>query len=139
MYTAWMFFFRRIASICAAAVLMIGFCGCNSEDQRFHISGTVTFKGKPIPEGYITFEPDTTKGASGGPGMAKIINGKYDTRSADSNGTLGGPHLVRIDGFDGRTTGGGKGEVPTPNMLFSGFRTNVELPKEDTTKDFEVK
>ncbi len=112
--------------------------GCSSEERRYHISGNVTFKGKPIPEGYITFEPGNSQGSSGGPGRTKIINGKYDTRNADSVGTLGGPHLIRIDGFDSKTTKGGSGEVPTPNMLFSGFTTKENLPKENTTKDFDV-
>ncbi len=128
----------RIAYVCFSLSVALLVTGCSSEESRYHISGTVTYKGNPLPDGYITFEPDNSKGASGGPGRTKITNGKYDTRNADSVGTLGGPHVVRIDGFDSKTTKGGGGEIPTPTMLFTGFTSKEDLPKENTTKDFNV-
>ncbi len=33
------------------------------------IVGSVTHKGKPVVEGYIVMEPDTAKGAKGGPAV----------------------------------------------------------------------
>ena len=126
-----------VALILTASVLL---GGCGGE-QRFHLSGNVTYKGKPVPFGYLIFEPDTTKGNSGGPGNCKIENGKYDTRSEDGTGILGGPHVVRIRGFDAIASGKGSGtkEVAMPGVLFSEFTVSEDLPKKNGTKDFDVK
>jgi len=114
--------------------------GCGSGERRYHLSGQITYKGKPVPSGYLIFEPDTSKGNSGGPGTCKIIEGKYDTRSENGTGILGGPHLVRIRGFDAVVTGQGSGtrEVVMPNSLFEEYVFNEDLPKQNGTKDFDV-
>ena len=112
------------------AVLIVAVVGCGSGDtgpQRYRVSGKVTFNGQPVPAGSIYFE--TADGPSGG---AQIINGSYDTSSG--KGVVGGPHDIVIQGFDG--VGLAPGELGTP--LFNPFRVNEDLPKSDTTKDFEV-
>lgn len=121
--------------------MVLGSClmlGCNSGDQVYHLSGDVTYKGKPVPSGMIIFEPDNAQGNSGGPGRAKIHDGKYDTREEDGAGIVGGPHLIRITGLDGGTHGQTAGEIGLPNMLFPEYQTKEDLPKEDAVKNFEV-
>jgi hypothetical protein len=117
-------------SSCLLVVLMCGIYGCGSADtgpERFQVSGTVNFNGQPVPAGTIYFET-----MDGPAGSAQISNGAYDTR--DGKGVVGGPHVAVIQGFDG--TGTNPGEMGKP--LFNPQRIDVDLPKEDTTKDFDI-
>src|SRR5688500_11969800 len=83
------------------AVLAALLAGCSSGERTYHLSGAVSYQGKPVPAGHIVFEPDTKSGNSGGPGFAKIKDGRYDTSILDGRGTVGGPHVVIIHGLDG--------------------------------------
>lgn len=107
--------------------------GCSGE-KNYSLSGTVSFRGKPVPAGYIVFEPDTTAGNNGAAAFAKIKDGHYDTRIEDGRGTVGGSHLIRIRGFDGIP----QGELRDGRLLFPDYNTTADLPKEDETLDFEV-
>ena len=109
--------------------------GCDKGGPaRYDVSGTVTYQGQPVPIGSIVFEPDSTKGNSGASGSAQIKDGKYDTREEDGTGTIGGPHLVRILGLDGKPDG----ELTRGTPLFPEYGTTIDLPKETTTHDFDV-
>ena len=121
--------------VCTSACWLTG---CGSGEKSFHLSGTITFKGQPVPDGHIIFEPDNTKGNKGAPGQSKIIDGKYDTNSEDGRGVVGGPHLITIMGFDGKSHGATKSEIGLPGILFPKYSTTADLPSEDAVKDFEV-
>jgi hypothetical protein len=108
--------------------------GCSRGERLYHVAGNVTFAGKPVPKGTIVFEPDTSRGNQGSAGFAQIVNGHYDTRVGEGKGTVGGPHLVRILGLDGIP----RGELVNGSPLFPEYNTTADLPKEDTTLDFEV-
>ncbi len=120
------------------AVLLVVLVGCSNSERRYRLSGSVTFKGAPVPEGYIVFEPDGSKGNKGGPGRAKILDGKYDTGLVDGVGVLGGPHLVRISGFDKKITGATAAEVALPKSLFTDHTRTEDLPTQDGILDFSV-
>jgi hypothetical protein len=113
------------------ALFAVAFAGCGSKPDegptRYQVSGQVTFDGKPVPTGTITFV--TTSGPSG---SAQITDGKYDTRTG--KGVVGGPHQVMIEGFDGKGTELGA----VGNPIFNPYRIEADLPQEDTTKDFVV-
>lgn len=113
------------------------FSGCGPGGAPQHnVAGTVTFDGQPVPRGSIRFLPDTEKGNTGPGGAAEITNGAFDTAKAGS-GTVGGRHIVIIDGFDGNAQP--ENELPIGKPLFTEFRTNVDLPKQDATgQDFTV-
>src|SRR5262245_61480793 len=99
-----------------ARLLLIGCLfamGCTSGSSPSHLSGKVTFDGKPVPAGRVFFLPNSAKGGSGPGGFAEIKDGKYNTRTKGA-GTLGGPLIVRIDGFDGK----GTPENPVGQPLF---------------------
>lgn len=120
-------FARRRLAVIAALWLGAGLVGCGGRGdatKRFDLSGSVTFDGKAVPAGTILFEPDSSKGNKGPAGFAKIADGRFDT-AAGGKGTIGGPHVVRITGSDEAT-------------LFSDYVTQADLPKEKSTKDFEV-
>jgi hypothetical protein len=121
----------------AAAILagILALNGCNKGGARgYNVSGTVTYKGQPIPVGSIVFEPDAGKGNSGPSGSAQIKDGKYDTSLPGGKGTVGGPHLVRIIGLDGKPAG----ELTEGTPLFPDYRTTIDLPKETSTQNFDV-
>lgn len=98
---------------------------------RYELTGQVTYKGQPVPGGRILFEPDSDLGNSGSGSIAEIVNGQYRTR--DNKGTVGGPHVVTIFGTNGKTA-----TETYDNSLFSPFKKNVDLPREDASLDFEV-
>ena len=106
--------------------------GCGG-DKVHHLSGTVSFQGKPVPAGHIVFEPDAGSGNTGSPAFAKIKEGRYDTR-LEGQGTIGGPHTVLIHGRDGIP----RGELLNGLPLFQDYSTKADLPSEEGTLDFEV-
>lgn len=130
---------RRLGVLAVVVVCVLGSGSCRG--AKLHgISGRVSFGGKPVPSGTVTFEPEGA-GPGRGPGLvAQIKDGRYS--SVPNTGHAGGPHRVRIVGFDGvSTTLDGKPggmELPTGKLLFAPFETTVELPKTSTTRDFEA-
>jgi len=128
---------RRIAKLaCWAAPLVMAalVAGCGSDGPpRYHLSGNVTYKGQPVPAGSITFLPDSAAGNTGAATSVDINQGKFDTMAVDK-GHVGGAHIVKITGLDGVASD----EFPKGVMLFPDYETKADLPKEDSTKDFEV-
>lgn len=112
--------------------------GCQkSDDGRYRFSGTVTYRGVPVPIGSIMFEPDSSKGNSGPAGSAAINDGKFDS-DLNGSGFVGGPHVVTIQGFNG--------ENPDPDFAPHGapigggrsFIQQLDLPSEDVELKFEM-
>jgi hypothetical protein len=116
-----------------AGVLVLSGCGGDSGPQRYNVSGSVTFDGKPVPAGSVLFEPDRSKGNSGPAAAVKIKDGKYDSK-IDGKGTVGGPHVVKITGMDGVP----QEDFPDGTVLFAEYSTTVDLPKGDGVQDFDV-
>lgn len=127
---------RTILFAMAVLLVSLGPIGCGSADgpNRVRVSGKVTFQGKPVPVGAIYFDPDTSKGNEGPQGFAPIKDGQYDT-SRDGTGVVGGPHRVRIAGFDGVAS---SDDAPQGRPLFPPYTTTVDLPKESVQKDFDI-
>ena len=108
--------------------------GCGERGtQRIRVTGQVTFEGKPLPFGNITFEPDTAKGNRGPQGYARIQDGKYDTDLAGS-GPNPGAQSVFIEGYPELGTSADNRST----RLVCSYRTTVDLPHEDAKKDFNV-
>jgi hypothetical protein len=124
------------ASVCGA-LLLAPTAGCNSKDGpvRYNYRGSVTFKGQPVKAGRILFEPNAKSGNRGPQGFAVIQNGVYDTSKNGGKGAVGGPHTVRIHGFDGK---GATDDSPFGAQLFKPNEQSADLPKEDSTMDFTV-
>lgn len=125
---------RVLGSTLMLASLMMT-AGCGEEGlKRYDVSGTVTYKGEPVPAGMIQFMPDNAKGNSGPPGNATIEDGKFDT-AAEGLGTVGGPHKVVVDVYDGEAQGG---DFPQGRPIFRGYQTEIDLPEEATTIEIEI-
>jgi hypothetical protein len=119
-----------MALIVALFVLATG-CGPDGP-QRYRMSGKVTFEGRPVPTGMISFEP-AEKGIGGG--FAPIVNGAYDTERT-GRGHLGGEHSVQITGFDGVMNPDDPDSSARP--MFKPYTFTADLPEETTTRDFAL-
>jgi hypothetical protein len=128
----------RFVAIGALAVAITGSGGCDKKGvDRFDLKGKVTFRGRPIPKGYLLFAPDGDKGNSGPGAKAGIADGNYETLAGQ--GTVGGPHVVTIFGADGVPYKMEDGMTnPIGKPLFPTYRAKVDLPKQSGTYDFEV-
>lgn len=122
-----------LLTLAATGTVCLLSLGCSTADgpPRYHVSGSVTYQGKPVPGGRIMFEPDATQGNSGPGAVAEISEGRYATRS--DRGVVGGPHRVTIYGTDGTVA-----TEERDNALFVPYRTEVDLPEADTTHDFSI-
>ena len=123
-------FTRALAITCC--MLLSGItAGCSRPGPtRYSLKGTASFKGKAVPAGRVMLAPDGTQGNRGPAAYAQINDGRFTTETG--KGHVGGPHLVEIQGFD--TTAG----TEPPTSLFPIYETVVDLPKADSTMDFEV-
>ncbi len=54
--------------------------GCGKKGPaRYRVSGSVTYKGKPVPVGAIQFTPDVSKGNTSPSAFAAIKDRRYDS------------------------------------------------------------
>ncbi|MEW4565249.1 hypothetical protein AB1K70_22180 [Bremerella sp. JC770] len=120
------------ALVLVAGLLLVLGCAKSDGLERYHLSGSITYEGRPVPAGEIQFTPNSREGNPGPGTFLKIENGHYET--APGKGVLGGPYGVRIVGYDGQANS----ESDLGVSLFKPFSEKVDLPKEDSTKDFEI-
>ena len=118
----------------AVCCLLLSGCG-DSGPLRYHVSGTVTHEGVPVPKGSILFQPEGAQGDRQY-GSATINDGKFDTAAEGGEGIMGGPHLVSIEAFDGSTEN--PDLMPHGRSLGTGYREPFELPQKDTTLNIEL-
>lgn len=127
----------RQLQVCAiAAVALTAGCGRTTGPARYDLSGSITYDGKPVPAGSIVFAPDTSKGNDGPGASADIKDGKY--RLVSGRGTIGGPHVARISGFDGKPIQDGPIINPMGKPLFANVQISVDLPKQAATHNIDV-
>lgn len=132
-HTSWL---HTLAQSTALAILTLCIAGCGPTDdlKKFTVTGSITMAdGKPVPAGEINFEPDGEAGNKGPASMTQINGGKYTLPTA--NGVVGGKYIVTIMPYDGVAFGEsiqGKPLVKAP------YVEKVELPSENSTKDFVV-
>jgi hypothetical protein len=66
----------RLLVLGLLGALTLALTGCGGP-KTYSVSGTVTYKGEPIPEGYIAFVPEGPGRGGGG----AIANGSYQVRA----------------------------------------------------------
>lgn len=121
-----------LRSLVFSTVLLV-LVGCDSAPPMAQISGEVTFKGKPIPAGNVTFTPDVD--AKGGKlRMFTVTDGKFDSSKEQDPGILPGTYEVTIAGYDG---------VRIPmfyqgKQIFNAIKDKHVVPAGKSTKDFSV-
>lgn len=140
-----------IAYICLALVSLaiiwqlgvwLGFF--TSSPPNYTVTGTVTFKGTPVPAGFIVFSPDSAKSTAGSAASAEIKTGRFATPRG--RGVLGGSYIATINAYDGKAIIDKNVVRPDSNAvvnplgtpLASGIRRAVDLPKKDSQVDFDL-
>lgn len=116
-----------------------GSLGCgpaNDGPTRYDVSGTVTYEGQPVLKGFIYFSPDTEQGNKGPGGGAPIDQGRFKT--GQSKGVVGGPHVVRVVGYDGVATVVEGEQLADGKPLFTPYITTIDFPKKDHSVDIVV-
>ena len=153
--------FAVVALPMAAVLLLLAGCG-PKEPTRYQLTGKVVFHGAPVPRGSILFVPDAATGNEGLTTPAIILDGVYKT--LPGKGTIGGPHVARVSGFDGskpaakesghqaNATGQAASPagarhrrrparseaVPSANRCLATLRVKVNLPRQAGTCDIVV-
>jgi hypothetical protein len=118
----------------AAAAVVIVAAGCNSEPPLAQLSGKVTFKGQPVPAGWISFTPDAAAGTLGQVRTLQVKAGAYDSAKESEPGLPPGKYFVRIAGFDGvRIPLYGQGR-----QIFNPIEDIFTVPEGTSTKDWEI-
>jgi hypothetical protein len=117
------------------AALLLVICGCSSSDKRVNVSGNVTWKGQPVPAGFIVFDPDVKNGNIGPQGMAPIQNGKYDTRSSGGRPITPGEVRATIQGFDGQVV---NQDHKKGKRIFMPIEVVATVPQTSGTLDLKV-
>lgn len=124
---------RSASGWAVVVVALVALVGCSRQPPgRYEISGMVSFDGKPVPLGQVSFEPDPTQGNRGPQAVAPIENGRY--RTQPRKGAVAGPVRITVMGYDGLS----KGETPFGTPLFKRFTTEQALPAESSTLDIVV-
>ena len=125
--------FRSLPCLLAilASLTALG-CGPAGPD-RIDITGTVTFRGKPVPAGNIVFDPDAKRGNDGPGAFAHIKQGRFDTRDA-GKGPVAGAFHANITGMDGIPGP----EMPQGHVIFAQWTTDIDVDRTKTEFNFEV-
>jgi hypothetical protein len=118
---------------CWTAVLVLG-AGCAKQEKLGQLSGKVTFNGKPVPAGYVSFMPESSAGNLGRVKVAQIKNGVYDTSLEPDPGIYPGATIIRIAGFDGKKIKG----FSQGKQIFNPYELRATLPEGTSTRDFNV-
>ncbi|WP_439630611.1 hypothetical protein [Gemmata sp.] len=77
----------RLATAVALVSLLTGLTGCGGAPTGAQVGGTVTWRGGPLPEGTITFEPADPAGRPEG---TDVRNGAFALK------LLPGPYRVKV-------------------------------------------
>ncbi|WP_154673853.1 hypothetical protein [Singulisphaera acidiphila] len=85
---------RRTSPLLVALVLIIPACSSQEGPELAPVTGKVSYQGKPVTQGMISFQPVTPGGT---PAMGSIgSDGTYSLQTADANGARLGDYRVVI-------------------------------------------
>jgi hypothetical protein len=113
--------------------------GCGGETRERHtVSGTVTYRGKPVEMGSIRFEAGPEVGDFASVCYASIADGQYETKPDESPTT--GKYRVLVMGIDvARINKNVPPGIPWDMpALFPPYQTEIEIPPPDGKLDIEV-
>lgn len=121
----------------AALLMSLPAAGCGGP-ARHAVTGTVTFAGRPVEYGAISFQPDASAGPTAPTGYARITDGKYEL-PADQR-PAAGRYAVKVTGFDKSKMkpDPAPGEAVNTPALFPEFTRTVDIPPPGGTLDIDV-
>jgi len=129
--------FRASRFVLRISLLVVALlpAGCTRQPPMSQLSGNVTFKGQPVPAGYVSFTPDIDAGNKGQLRVFQIKDGVYDSALANPPGLPAGNYFIRIAGFDGK-------RIPFYGQGKQIFNEVTDLqhdvPEGTSTKDFVI-
>jgi hypothetical protein len=142
-------FMRRrevvLMALACGLLVVVGGCGSSGPD-RVAVSGSVTYQGKPLPDGTVYFVPT---GKAGAAGCVAIQDGQYSAKKQDS--LLAGDYKVQIEAFRERTlpaqAGAGPGMkatkreqyIPAKYNTSSELKLTIKSGAGSMTQDFDLK
>jgi hypothetical protein len=115
-----------------SAFLLAG-CGTGEPDP-VHVRGTVSFRGKPVPNGMVVIHPDTAKGNQGQRGYAAIKNGSFDTSLDHGQPAAQGAVKFVVGG----TEDAASKEADESKALFPPYQFDAEVAPTKATFDIKV-
>lgn len=125
-----------VGLLCLALITTVAGCYGQEGPPRQRVSGTVTYRGQPVPIGVIQFAPDGSQGNIGAPGFAEIKDGAFDT-DLSGKGVIGGPHILTIEAFSGKDADPDLRPNGTP--LVTGYQKKLELETDtESVVDLEL-
>jgi hypothetical protein len=138
----------RILLFCLLTTALLTGCRRSDDLEVSKVTGTVTYQGKPIPDGEVRFVPT---GQTKGPASAGTIrDGKYEVVAR--GGVPVGTHRVEVRAFrvkvdpraaqdlPGMAAGGPKEQYLPAKFNDASNRTiTVESGQKTATKDFDLK
>jgi hypothetical protein len=134
---------NRFYVLLSLSVLLAGCGGDPSKPALGRVSGTVTYQGKPLTTGLVTFIPSSGPGASTGQPASGEINssGGYSLTTFEAgDGAVLGTHTVTVQAREGAMQTG-KG-MPAPGEVVKVPKSLIpeKYAKGGTSKlQFEVK
>jgi hypothetical protein len=118
---------RRAATLTAVALMVV--FGCGTDDglgKRYPVSGTVNYKGQPVPSGTISFIPDKADG--------RAANGTIEAGSftlmtlTEGDGALPGTYKVTVVAKEtGAVTASKFGGAPSQQQSFQANKAAKSL------------
>ena len=103
-----MTFLLRSVLVLAFAVTTVAATGCSSEPKKYKASGTVKYKGNPLPDGSVTFIPEG--GSTSGMGATSIKDGAF--AFPPEAGLLPGKYKVSVSRPDPKGAAKIEGDAP---------------------------
>lgn len=122
--------FLVCASIISQTLLI---CGCGGGPNPVQVSGTVSYKGKKVPYGHISFIAGASPQGKQERITSSIKQGLYELPSGKSLGG-GEQYRVEVGGFSGAPNGEDDAAAP----LFQLWSQTVTVPEQGGILDFEV-
>jgi len=131
--------------LAAGILLCVLAWGCGPKlVHRHDIRGHVTYRGRPVEYGTVSFDPlagtvgDAAPRGIGG-GFAHIRKGRYDTTAA-GRGHVGGLHRVIVIGLSGSSPSQASdgGDFSNNAPLFLPFEFTADLPTRSDQLNIEV-
>jgi len=94
----------RLLIVCVLVGCFLPVAGCQQKADLPPLvvtTGTVTYEGKPLSSGLVTFVPDVSKGTTGPTGIGYIQkDGTFRIQTAQQEGALIGHHKIRVKSVD---------------------------------------
>jgi hypothetical protein len=122
-----------------AGLLFVTLAGCSDGPDLAPVSGSISLDGKPLPYGYVIFQP-----AKGQLSQGEIKAGKFtmSTRSPEDGATIGS-HQVSVVCFEGHapekkaqqgpSMSLGRSLIPAPYTRSGSSGLTIEVPPEGKT------